>query len=62
MATEYTVKSGDTLSRIAESNKTDLKTLVKLNSISDPNKISVGQKIVLPGGNYQDAVALHVNN
>lgn len=56
MAKEYIVKSGDTLSRIAESNKTNLSTLVQLNSIQDPNKISVGQKIILPGNSYEDAI------
>ena len=56
MAKEYVVKSGDTLSRIAESNSTDVKTLTQLNDIVDANKISVGQKIKLPGEAYEDVV------
>lgn len=43
----YVVKEGDTLSSIAEKNKTTVAKLVKLNNISNPNKIKVGQKIKL---------------
>ncbi len=57
MAKEYVVKSGDTLSAIARDNKTDVNTLTQINSIQDPNKISVGQRIVLPGGDYAGAVS-----
>ena len=53
---EYIVKSGDTLSKIASINKTDVKTLTQLNSIADPNKIQPGQKIKLPGVSYDDAI------
>ena len=56
MAKEYVVKSGDTLSRIAESNKTNVKTLAQLNSITDTNKIQIGQKIKLPVDSYAEAV------
>lgn len=41
----YTVKSGDTLSRIAKVYCTTVDSLVKDNGIKDPNKIYVGQKI-----------------
>lgn len=41
----YTVKKGDTLSDIAKLYKTTVDKLVKLNSIKNPNVISVGQKI-----------------
>ena len=45
----YTVKSGDTLSGIAKKYGTTVKKLQALNpSISNPNKIYVGQKIVVP--------------
>ena len=57
MAKEYVVKSGDTLSAIARDNNTDVNTLTQINSIQDPNKISVGQKIVLPGGDYAGAIS-----
>lgn len=41
----YTVESGDTLSSIASKYKTNYTALAKLNNISNPNKIYVGQKI-----------------
>lgn len=43
----YVVKKGDTLSGIASKNKTTVAALAKLNKISDPSKISVGQSIKL---------------
>ena len=45
----YTVKAGDTLSAIAKRFNTTVNELVKLNNISNPNLIRVGQKIKLPG-------------
>lgn len=45
---EYTVKIGDTLTKIAAENGTTVATLVKLNNISNPNLIRVGQVLVLP--------------
>jgi hypothetical protein len=42
----YTVKSGDSLSRIASRNKTTLKTILKLNpKLSENSTLRVGQKI-----------------
>lgn len=41
----YTVKSGDTLSEIADKYKTSVKKLQDANGIKNANKISVGQKI-----------------
>lgn len=43
--TAYIVKSGDTLSQIAEEYKTTVEEIVKKNNIADPNLIHVGQKI-----------------
>jgi LysM repeat protein len=43
----YVVKKGDTLSSIAEDHKTTVAALVKLNSLKDANKLSVGQKLKL---------------
>lgn len=43
----YTVKSGDTLTKIASKNGTTVAALVKLNGIKDANKINVGQVIKL---------------
>ena len=44
-AVYYTVKSGDTLSGIAQKYGTTYTKLAQMNGISDPNKIYVGQKI-----------------
>lgn len=43
----YTVKSGDTLSKIAAKHNTTVAKLVKLNKIKDPDQIYAGQKIKL---------------
>lgn len=45
----YIVKEGDTLSSIARQYSTTIANLVKLNDISDPDYIVVGQKIVVSG-------------
>ncbi len=45
----YTVKSGDTLSKIADQHKTSVAEILAANpSISNPNLISIGQKITIP--------------
>ena len=44
----YTVAKGDTLSKIAEDFNTSVDSIVELNGIKDPNKIYVGQVIVIP--------------
>jgi len=46
---EYTIQKGDTLYGIARQYKIDVKELQALNSLSDPSKIRVGQKIKIPG-------------
>ena len=46
-STTHTVKSGETLSKIATQHKTTVAALTKLNGIKDANKISVGQVIKL---------------
>lgn len=43
----YTVKSGDTLSDIAKKYNTTYQELAKKNNITNPNKIYVGQKIII---------------
>lgn len=47
MSNYYTVIKGDTLSKIAKSHSTSVQELMKLNEISNPNKLSVGQRIAL---------------
>ena len=44
---EYTVKRGDTLSRIAAGNNTDVNSLANLNNIRNINSIYPGQKLQL---------------
>ncbi|EGT0661652.1 TIGR02594 family protein [Citrobacter werkmanii] len=43
----YLVSPGDTLAKIAEKNGMDVEEIVRLNNISDPNKIYPGQSISL---------------
>lgn len=45
----YTVKSGDSLSKIAKINGVTLKALEAANPNADPNHIKVGQKLNIPG-------------
>lgn len=47
---EYTIQQGDTLLGIAIRFNIDFQELAKLNNITDPNKITAGQKIKLPKG------------
>ena len=47
--TVYTVQAGDTLSKIAAKYNTTYQKLAQYNNISNPNVISVGQKIKIPG-------------
>ena len=47
--TTYTVKKGDTLSAIAKKYGTTVSALVKLNDISNPNYIVVGQVLIISG-------------
>ncbi len=45
----YTIKKGDTLSKIATRNGLTVDELLKANpSIKDPNKVSLGQQIIIP--------------
>jgi LysM repeat protein len=45
----YVVKSGDTLSGIASEYGTTYQRLAQINGIADPDSISVGEVIVIPG-------------
>ena len=44
-ATAYAIKAGDTLSAIAKATNTSVDHLIRKNNISNPNLISVGQKL-----------------
>lgn len=58
----YTVRSGDTLSAIAQRHKTSVSTLASLNGIANKNLIFTGQKIKLPGSSgassFQPSVSI----
>ena len=61
-AAEYTVKSGDTLGKIAKSQLGDAslwKEIFEANkdTLKDPNKIYVGQKLTIPDGTEPEAPA-----
>lgn len=44
----YVVKAGDSLSKIAVKHGVNFRELAELNQITDPNKIRIGQKLILP--------------
>jgi Tfp pilus assembly protein FimV len=46
----YVVRSGDTLSAIAQRFDTTVQAIVRANDISDPDIIDVGQRLRIPGG------------
>ncbi|MEK5323382.1 LysM peptidoglycan-binding domain-containing protein [Aeribacillus sp. FSL M8-0254] len=59
----YTVKKGDTLSKIAHTYKTTVSELAKINKIKNPDLIFVGQKLKVPGkpkANTTTAARYHV--
>lgn len=57
----YTVKSGDTLSEIADDHDITLIALAKANSLKDPNLIRPGQVLVIPGESTSEvARTVHV--
>lgn len=43
----YTVRAGDTLYKVAQAHGTDVATLVRLNNISDPTQLRIGQVLRL---------------
>ena len=45
----YTIEKGDTLVSIAGAFGVDMKVIVALNNIPNPNRIAIGQKILVPG-------------
>ena len=53
----YTVKSGDTLSVIASKLGTTVNAIARLNGISNPNVIYVGQSLKIPGSGGSPAPA-----
>ena len=54
MAT-YTIKKGDTLSKIASQYGTSVDALAGANGIADPNKIYAGKSLTIPDGSGASA-------
>ena len=52
----YVVQSGDTLLAIARKFGVTTTQIIEANSISNPNRISVGQRLVIPTGEVAEAV------
>ena len=55
---KYVIKYGDTLSGIAAANNTTVENLMKLNGISDPNKIYAGNELILSAGDNTSGTKL----
>jgi LysM repeat protein/beta-lactamase class A len=49
-ASEYVVQSGDTLGGIARAMGVTLKALMDANGLTDPDRLSIGQKLSVPAG------------
>lgn len=54
-STNYTVASGDNLSRIAKKYNTSVQKIVDLNNIADANEISINQELIIPESQTQQA-------
>ena len=50
-SSSYVVKRGDTLSDIARESDTTVAAIAEANGISNPNRIYVGQELIIPGSN-----------
>ncbi|HLG71841.1 MAG TPA: LysM peptidoglycan-binding domain-containing protein [Chloroflexota bacterium] len=53
----YTVKPGDTLSSIATANKTTTDAIMRANNLSDPDKLQIGQRLVIPSAQAQTSAS-----
>ncbi len=58
----YTVKRGDTLTKIANKYKTTYKVLAQYNKLSNPNLLQIGQKIVIPNVKVEQYVEYKVKS
>jgi len=55
----HQVASGETLWSLARSYRVDLARLMSVNKISDPNSLSLGRELIIPGGGAQQAEVYH---
>ena len=56
-AAEYVVQPGDTLAAIAAAHDVRLDDLIRVNNIQNPNVLSVGQRLLIPGDEPEAVVA-----
>ena len=56
----YTVRRGDTLSRLARQFDTTVQAIVELNALADPNRIYVGQILKIPTQREDDYLSYTV--
>lgn len=47
----YIVQLGDTLFGIAETNRLDMRLLMEMNGITDPDRVEAGQELIFPPAN-----------
>lgn len=52
----YTVKPGDTLSKLARDYNTDVDTIIALNNITDPRALRIGQPLTIPNKLKQEEI------
>lgn len=44
----HVVQPGETLSRIVRTYNSDLQEIIRINGLSDPNKLVIGQALIMP--------------
>ena len=47
----YIVQLGDTLFSIAENNRLDMRVLMEMNGITNPDRVEAGQELIFPPAN-----------
>lgn len=57
----YSVQKGDTLSKLAKANKTTVENLMKMNNLTNRDKIYIGQKLTLPN-EFKESNALSASD
>jgi len=62
IAAAYEVKSGDTLAKIAGNYGTSVSQLAKANNLSNPNKLKVSQKLIVPAAQNQDNLVANADS
>jgi LysM repeat protein len=58
VASTYTVAKGDTLGHIAQKHGVRVRDLIRLNSMNDPSKLRVGQKLSIPAASKKPGTSV----